>query len=920
MKWRMSRSVDLHTRRIGEADGDRQMTTGREILRRLRHQPGLILADEVGMGKTFVALAVAASVVEETQGRQPVVVMVPNSVREKWPREWDVFRRECLRGKEWIRATSTTARRGAEFLRLLDDPEERRHHIVFLTHGALTNSLQDPFVKLAIVRRAFFRRTSLKSQRRALPRWSQSLFRDRRLSPQVVRKLLDTHPSRWKSAYERTSGRTLDDDPVPEAVIEALEHIDLTPLVDALSELPVRSSAHLDERLRETRSALQGELQALWSDCLNRLHLRLPLLIFDEAHHLKNARNRYSGLFATAQAEKDADEVTGPLAGVFERMLFMTATPFQLGHHELLSVLDRFDGIRWSSVADRRAFAEDRHQLLRVLDGYRASALRLDQAWGRLRPGDVGGVEADDAWWERPDDETLPDTLRMAARHVDDAATKMRRVEKLLRPWVIRHTREAKDERRTYLAGSEVVPTGDGSREGLAIQQGAVLPFLLAARAQGLVATKARRGVRSRAYFSEGLASSFEAFKHTRGAREAALDEDAAVSDDTDEGHELAWYLREIDQALPAFDPDVWANHPKIAATVSRALHHWVAGEKVLIFCFYIHTGRALRNHLSRRVQASLVADGAWKLDLQTDDQDEIIQELDRQADRFFDPDAPVTRVAREALHEIFGAAGVADADLEETIDAALRFVRTPAFLVRYVDVSKADQAAAFNAALDERDGSGESLRERLERFGEFTAERVPEERSRLLDALRRMPTGRFHAPPDADAQAEVEGRRDRVELLPNVRLANGQVKAEARERLMLTFNTPFFPDILIASAVMAEGVDLHLDCRHVIHHDLDWNPSVLEQRTGRVDRIGCKADRSAQPILVCEPYVSGTHDEKQFKVVKDRDRWFNVVMGGQMELDEWSTERIEERVPLPSAVAEELTLDLAVARPDQDA
>jgi len=96
----------------------------------------------------------------------------------------------------------------------------------------------------------------------------------------------------------------------------------------------------------------------------------------------------------------------------------------------------------------------------------------------------------------------------------------------------------------------------------------------------------------------------------------------------------------------------------------------------------------------------------------------------------------------------------------------------------------------------------------------------------------------------------------------------------------MLAFNTPFFPEVLVASSVMAEGVDLHQDCRHVIHHDLAWNPSTLEQRTGRVDRIGSKAETVGQPIVIYEPYLGGTHDEKMFRVVKDRERWFGVVMG----------------------------------------
>ena len=59
----------------------------------------------------------------------------------------------------------------------------------------------------------------------------------------------------------------------------------------------------------------------------------------------------------------------------------------------------------------------------------------------------------------------------------------------------------------------------------------------------------------------------------------------------------------------------------------------------------------------------------------------------------------------------------------------------------------------------------------------------------------------------------------------------------------MRAFNTPFFPDILVCSEVMGEGVDLQRFCRHVIHHDLAWNPSTIEQRTGRIDRLGCKAE-----------------------------------------------------------------------------
>jgi superfamily II DNA or RNA helicase len=45
--------------------------------------------------------------------------------------------------------------------------------------------------------------------------------------------------------------------------------------------------------------------------------------------------------------------------------------------------------------------------------------------------------------------------------------------------------------------------------------------------------------------------------------------------------------------------------------------------------------------------------------------------------------------------------------------------------------------------------------------------------------------------------------------------------------------------DVLLATDAAAEGLNLHRRCRVVVHFELPWNPSRLEQRAGRVDRIG---------------------------------------------------------------------------------
>lgn len=64
------------------------------------------------------------------------------------------------------------------------------------------------------------------------------------------------------------------------------------------------------------------------------------------------------------------------------------------------------------------------------------------------------------------------------------------------------------------------------------------------------------------------------------------------------------------------------------------------------------------------------------------------------------------------------------------------------------------------------------------------------------------------------------------------------------------------------------------------------------------------------------EPYMAGTQDEKMYRVVKDRERWFDVVMGHQVDTSEWATDKAAKHVPLPDEVRRMLTVDLSVADP----
>jgi len=908
MTWELSSLVHLASKRISADDGERQQRTAAEILRRLDHQPGVILADEVGTGKTFVALAVAVSVVEATRRRRPVLVLLPPSVQDKWPKEWRVFQEMCMKqGRSPIRAAPQTVNSGTDLLRLLDDKGPGRNHIVFATHGAFDRSLTDPWVQLLLVRRAFLRRGALAAQRGSFIRWAGSIipyppFRE----PHLVEALLDSHPSRWRLITDRFRPGLLDDDPVSDLIVDPIRQLDPAPLVTALSDLPLRDSKYRENYLGDVRAAIRDVRDDLWRTALSKMKLRLPLLILDEAHHARNPYTRLARLLSDSTGERER----GVLAGAFDRMLFLTATPFQLGHQELIRVLDRFDGIAWSSANQRADFERQRSELREALDRSQAAALLLQSVWGQIAHDDISAAPPE--WWDASDRTVLPDRLQRALERVEETGSRFAESEALLRPWVIRHLKDDRGHRRSYRPGQQILGA-DRPAAGIEVAGAAVLPFLLAARAQGLVAAK--RDLNSavtRAFFAEGLSSSFEAYRETREGRGDFLDEDATGSESVlrpAEPAEIAWYLEQIDKALPARRGLQPTSHPKLAATVSVALERWEQRDKILIFCFYIATGRALRTHISRAVRRRTLELAADGLGLARSDSKEVKRQLKNLSDRFFSPDTALTRDTEAALADLVRSADLDSATCARVIAVAARFLRTPSFLARYVPLGEDQFAAAVLRALQPTEEEA-TLANRIQRFAEHVATRVEVERESLLRALEDLVTG---IRPASDPYETGPRLSDDV-WVPDVRLANGSTPRDARERLMLAFNSPFFPDVLVASAVMGEGVDLQLSCRHVVHHDGDWNPSIIEQRTGRVDRIASLAERLDLPVVVYEPYLAGAQDEKQYRVVKDRERWFNVVMGAPMELGEAATDLAVSRVEFPGALARRLAPDLSVA------
>lgn len=88
-------------------------------------------------------------------------------------------------------------------------------------------------------------------------------------------------------------------------------------------------------------------------------------------------------------------------------------------------------------------------------------------------------------------------------------------------------------------------------------------------------------------------------------------------------------------------------------------------------------------------------------------------------------------------------------------------------------------------------------------------------------------------------------------------------------------FENPHGPNILLSSEVASEGVDLQFSSL-VINYDLPWNPARIEQRIGRIDRIGQEENQ----ILIWSLVYEDTIDERICTRLLERLNIFRQALG----------------------------------------
>jgi SNF2 family DNA or RNA helicase len=107
------------------------------------------------------------------------------------------------------------------------------------------------------------------------------------------------------------------------------------------------------------------------------------------------------------------------------------------------------------------------------------------------------------------------------------------------------------------------------------------------------------------------------------------------------------------------------------------------------------------------------------------------------------------------------------------------------------------------------------------------------------------------------------------------VSIFHGQLDAQEKDRAVAAFRDGTGPQILLSTEAGGEGRNFQF-CHNLINYDLPWNPMKVEQRIGRLDRIGQKHD-----VRIFNFAVRGTIEERVLDVLANRIRVFEETIGG---------------------------------------
>ncbi|WP_162786750.1 DEAD/DEAH box helicase [Janibacter anophelis] len=160
------------------------------------------------------------------------------------------------------------------------------------------------------------------------------------------------------------------------------------------------------------------------------------------------------------------------------------------------------------------------------------------------------------------------------------------------------------------------------------------------------------------------------------------------------------------------------------------------------------------------------------------------------------------------------------------------------------------------------------------DQFVQIVADLVAQNRQALLFT--------FSRPTLAYLQQSLKG-------VARIGVLHGDVPRDERDKVMSTFREGGY-DIMLATKVAAEGLDFEF-CSVLINYDLPWNPMEIEQRIGRLDRIG----QTEEKILIYNFSTPGTIETDILERVFERIEIFEHAIGQLEPIIDASWSKIED-------------------------
>ncbi|MEP9411350.1 MAG: DEAD/DEAH box helicase family protein [Candidatus Brocadia sp.] len=966
--------------KISQQDAERQIKTVNRLLSLLETEPGVILADEVGMGKTFVALATALTYIANANRHKRILILTPSKeLKDKWDKDIDTFRIFCINNdKSPLKKLAKDE--GIDSIKDLLTKENIPILTIPLNRVAGTPKEDEYLCYIG----AYFRKRGFSAAKR-----KEMLGLLQKCDLRTFNESMVMTPEKW---FEVKNLKKFVD-------YETIKNVDFS---------------LFDETIRN--GCTEKEFKDACRKIRNQIIPEFAFCIIDEAHNYKNP------LVIGHKLLNDEDSPEHTLKSKFEKMLFLTATPFQLCYDELLHIVMMFKAAKTCP----KDFDVQINTLKGLLSNYSKAVEKFEYAWLRFSKKSRNAIS------EEEKARFLED-----CREYQDARKAKEALEPELRKLTVRNVKPK--EHRNIIFGS---CNNHGKSDcGIDIPDKDKPLFFSLLRLENEIARISRtfRGL------TDSMATSaYSTLRESKMLRDSSLKE---FQNNT----LIIKYRNMISELIHPNDD----THPKINDVVEKVVERYLKGEKSLVFTFYIKTAEALKDSIKKRINNERVTllkgitkkddldtyientqkkftspndlrylifkenlllthyqsiaqdckiepdEEDWKLITQylgengyrfktktredyrlllkvmehhfykkaiksklINKQDNIIKRVlannyikyglyindEERNDQIQNNNHIKYTVNEEDIMHIKGLKAIQyilngpniwsyHKDILHEIDNLELRRKVQRYIIREITREDLIIEKFISAKYEDEDETWIGVINKI--YAEetiFNKSSKPETLKDRIDRWLKTIAAKYEKIKYGDDAGEeitkliqtISGLND-IRNDEDVREIHGDSHVN-RSVYFEAFNSPFRPVVLICTSIGSEGIDLQQECSGVFLYDLGWNPAALEQKTGRIDRIGSKNSRervhahdngTVPPMLeVYRPFIKGTRDERMHRVLQNREKWFNFLLGtGKLlsadengdEANFDQTEKEEKMFLLPENVIRLLTMNLGV-------